>query len=77
VVEVNQDRKRPHLTEYGVVFGKVRKPHSRTGSIVSGNEVTTWFKAHEIRGLASQPQQDAPNTVPAMETTGELIGAAS
>ena len=26
VDEVNRDRERPHLTEYGVTFGKVRNP---------------------------------------------------
>ncbi len=37
VVEINEDRQRPHLTEYGVSFGKVTEaPGSRrlvTGSV--------------------------------------------
>jgi len=35
VVEINRDRKRPHLIEYGVVFGKVRNPNEN-GSIAMG-----------------------------------------
>jgi hypothetical protein len=47
VVEVNRDRKRPHLTEYGVSFGKVRSEPSSSGSISNGHD-TVWFKAHEL-----------------------------
>ena len=46
VVEVNADRKRPHLTEYGVVFGKTRNPN-KDGSIAAGAG-TTWFKVYEL-----------------------------
>lgn len=57
VVEINQDRKRPHLTEYGVVFGKVRRPN-QDGSIAGGAE-TIWFKLYEIRGIAAQLNADS------------------
>jgi hypothetical protein len=49
VVEINTDPKRPHLTEYGVVFGKVRKPN-KAGSIAAGSQ-TTWFKSWELACL--------------------------
>jgi hypothetical protein len=52
VVEINVDRKRPHLTEFGVVFGKVRKPN-KDGSIAAASE-TTWFKLYEMAGVAAE-----------------------
>jgi hypothetical protein len=52
IVEVNVDRKRPHLTEYGVLFGKVRNPN-KNGSIAAGAE-TVWFKDYELHGVAPQ-----------------------
>jgi hypothetical protein len=54
VVEINVDRKRAHLTEYGVVFGAVR--HLPDGSIrpANGRDVATFFKRHEMRVLAPQ-----------------------
>jgi hypothetical protein len=76
VVEINYDHQRPHLTEYGVQFGKVRKPHSRTGSIVSGSEVTTWFKSDEIRGLAPQRPTDSGESTSEGSRTGELLAHA-
>ncbi|MBS1692269.1 MAG: hypothetical protein JST91_08610 [Actinobacteria bacterium] len=59
VVEINEDRKRPHLTEYGVIFGKVRHRADRPGSVsaASGQETTTWFKSYELTpvgGVAAQ-----------------------
>lgn len=62
VVEINRDRKRPHLTEYGVVFGKVKERPNRPGTFAwSGDESQTWFKAHEISVLASQHPLGSPN----------------
>ncbi|AWT52587.1 hypothetical protein [Mycolicibacterium smegmatis] len=54
VVEINHDRRRRHLTEYGVVFGRVR-PARPNGSVAMSD--VTWFKRHEfvpIRALASE-----------------------
>jgi hypothetical protein len=55
VVEINRDHKHPHLTEYGVVFGKTRR---RPDGSLHGDDVTTWFKVYELRvirpALASQ-----------------------
>ncbi|OBI79708.1 hypothetical protein A5664_01695 [Mycolicibacterium fortuitum] len=45
VVEINRDRKRPHLTEYGVVFGKVRSPRP-SGSVAMAD--VAWFKSYEL-----------------------------
>lgn len=58
VVEVNVDRKRPHNTEFGVVFGSVHPREERPGTYRwSGSEPVTWFKLYEMRGLG--PQCDA------------------
>jgi hypothetical protein len=51
VVEINEDRKRPHLTEYGVSFGKTRR---RPDGSLHGDDATTWFKRYELAALASQ-----------------------
>jgi hypothetical protein len=50
VVEINVDRKRPQLTEYGVAFGKTR---TRPDGSLHGDDATTWFKAHELSALGS------------------------
>lgn len=72
VVEVNRDRRRPHLTEYGVVFGTVRRP-DRHGSIATGG--STWFKAYELTplmaGAASERLQSATSTPSRMGHTRE------
>ena len=47
IVEVNTDRKRPHLTEYGVVFSKVTPRTDGHGAFNHGN-TPTWFKIHEL-----------------------------
>ena len=53
IVEINEDRERPHLTEYAVVFGKV-SPAS--GSAKRTNRwdanAVAWFKGEEICALA-------------------------
>jgi hypothetical protein len=55
VVEVNEDRKRPWLTEYGVVFGDLPKPQYSDGrdkpSYTYGtyNKAVVWFKDYELR----------------------------
>lgn len=60
VVQVNADRKRPHLTEYAVTFGKVRKPN-QYGTIPVGPD-TYWFKARELENAG--PQRDAERKAP-------------
>lgn len=63
IVEVNVDRKHPHLTEYGVVFGKVNLRTDGRGAFHwSGNEPITWFKAHEISGEAAVSHSEAAAT---------------
>jgi len=71
VVEINQDRKRPHLTEHGVVFGKVRRPN-KDGSIAAGAE-TVWFKIYEIRGIAAQLNADSQQAPTPIEGTQPCI----
>ena len=51
IVEINQDTRRPHLTEYGVVFGKVSNRSDGRGTFNHGGP--TWFKAHELFRVAS------------------------
>lgn len=53
VVEVSEDRKRPHLTEYAVIFGRVKPRADGRGAFAwSGNESVTWFKAHELFSMS-------------------------
>jgi len=49
VIEINVDRKRPRLTEYGVIFSATRKRPNRPVCAASGEAITTWFKVHELR----------------------------
>ncbi len=72
VVEINEDRKRPHLTEYGVVFGKVRTPRSN-GSIAMADAV--WFKAYELRALVSQRRSVTGCTPSRGDDTGGASGS--
>lgn len=67
IVEINEDRKRPHLTEYGIVFDNSR-----------GNSYSvTWFKAHEITvRLASQrPVDGGLSLTPMADTRRQLAHA--
>lgn len=66
VIEVNADRKRRHLTEYGVVFGATRERPN--GSLAGGG--TTWFKAYEMCALASvRPAEHTTTVLPIDDTT--------
>ncbi|CAN5352802.1 hypothetical protein BH11ACT6_BH11ACT6_01750 [soil metagenome] len=47
LIEINTDRKHPHLTEYGVVFGKVTPRTDGRGKF-SHSDVVTWFKHCEL-----------------------------
>jgi hypothetical protein len=51
VVEVNRDRKRPHLTDWGVSFPNVTR---RTDGRGANTGVVTKFKAHEIVRVAPE-----------------------
>jgi hypothetical protein len=59
VVEINRDRKRPHLTEYGVSFGKTR---TRPDGSLHGDDTVTWFKVYEMAALASQRPVASPQS---------------
>lgn len=61
VVEVNADRKRPHLTEYGVVFGEV---WPRVNGGLSWNGPVTWFKLRELQGTARPAVRHAEQRSP-------------
>jgi|GEM_PF-2934389 len=50
VVEINVDHRRPHLTEYGIVFGPVTpRTDGRARFRWSGTEPITWFRPYEVR----------------------------
>jgi hypothetical protein len=51
IVEVNDDRRNPLLTEYGITFGKTR-PDPETPGRFRHSGTVTWFKATEIQVLA-------------------------
>ena len=54
VVEINLDRTRPHLTEYGVSFGKVTKaPTCHRREFNWKSEDVAWFKSYEMAPLAA------------------------
>jgi hypothetical protein len=72
VVEINHDRSRPHLTEYGVVFRTA--PRGEWRKWWSGGE-TVWFKLHEITPLASERREDSPNTTSQIDDTREPVNA--
>ena len=74
VVEVNTDRKRPHLTEYGVVFRKA--PPGPWRKWWSGGEIT-WFKLHELTvtstPTASQRVVGNAYTIPEGDSAREAL----
>ncbi len=64
VVEINRDRRRPHSTEYGVVFTRVCKRTDGRGGFRHDGDVS-WFKAYELSlrvGAASQRAVESPET---------------
>lgn len=72
VVAINADRERPHLTEYGVVFGATRRRPN--GSLAGSGTVTTWFKVHEITSaLAAESDAEHSPAVPAMDDTSQTV----
>jgi hypothetical protein len=73
IVSINRDRERPHLTEYGVAFGKTRI--NPTHGALQGF-ATTWFKVYEMRVLAPQRHANAPETLPLIDTAGKVLAHA-
>lgn len=65
VVEINRDRHRPHLTEFGVVFGAVHPRSDGRGAFTwSGNEPITWFKGYElVSWTGSERHADSRKTI--------------
>jgi hypothetical protein len=76
MIEINWDRKRPHLTEYGVVFGAIRAMPNGGIRAADGRDVTTWFHPWELSvipaGRARAPVRPAAARppVPAMAGAG-------
>jgi hypothetical protein len=67
VVEVNADRQRPHLTEYGVSFGTVR---IRPDGSLHGDDIVTWFKSYEMSALAPVRSIETRSQVHAIDGPG-------
>jgi hypothetical protein len=63
MVEINADKKRPQLTEYGVVFGRQLDMSRKTWN---GGEVT-WFKAYEMIPLAPVRHAATRSPAPAID----------
>ena len=54
IIEVNLDRKRPRLTEFGVSFGEVTKALDGHRREFNWDAVdVAWFKAYEMAPLAA------------------------
>jgi hypothetical protein len=71
MVEINEEKKRPHLTEFGVVFGIVKRRTDGRGAFVrSGAEPVTWFKAYEIRPAGRPAVRHAGGVVTAPAIDG-------
>jgi hypothetical protein len=64
LVEVNEDKKRPRLTEYRVAFGAVRR---RPDGSLHGDDIVTWFKSHEISALAAIRPADGLSPAPSID----------
>lgn len=76
VVEINRDRKRPHLTEWGVVFGKVTARTDGRGAFSwSGHEPITWFKVYELALLTSGTASERPSASRSAGGPGPLTQA--
>lgn len=74
IVEINVDRERPHLTEFGVVFGGVKRRTDGRGSFSwSGHEPITWFKSYEISRVAPQRHAGGPNSTSPVGSAREAL----
>lgn len=69
VVLANRDRVRPHLTEYGVVFGHTR----RRDDGLAGSDIVTWFKRYEMTSLAPQLNADGRSALPAVDGAQQVL----
>jgi hypothetical protein len=54
IVEINVDRKRPHLTKYGVSFNAVRVRTDGRGEVDWRATDVAWFKVYEIVRAAAE-----------------------
>jgi hypothetical protein len=72
VVEVNTDRQRPHLTEYGVALGNVSPRTDGRGAFNYDAKSVAWFKAYEVQRVGSQRHSDDQHGLP--RTGGTLKG---
>jgi hypothetical protein len=73
VVTVNVDSKRPHLTEYGVAFGKVWTRADQPGVLSFSDHCLTWFKGHELQPrLAPQINSERLSQAGAAQWTIEI-----
>lgn len=59
VAQINTDRRRPELTEYGVVSCKVYRRANGTFCWDFDSHPVTWFKGYELQSSATAPQRAA------------------
>jgi hypothetical protein len=84
VVEVNRDRRRPHLSEWGVVFGQVSERKDRPGAFAYGGNSVVWFKPYELtictasgcqaEGIGAAPAVEDTRTAPESSKTAQVGG---
>jgi hypothetical protein len=53
VVEINWDKRRPHLTEHGGMFGAIRPRPNGHIAAADGRDFTTWFHPWELCVISS------------------------
>jgi hypothetical protein len=75
IVEINVDRKRPHLTEYGVVFGKVSARTDGRGAF-NHQDIVTWFKDYEMVRVAPERHADGEGSACPIGGQGDKVQAA-
>jgi hypothetical protein len=73
IIEVNRDRKRPHLTEYGVALGTVSARIDRPGTFNWDSASVAWFKDYEICRVASERHTEPRSAVPAIDDTAAMM----
>jgi hypothetical protein len=74
VVEINRDRVRPHLTEWGVCFSAVTVRTDGKGALNWDAASVAWFRSHELTLMcraASERPADGGGGIPPIDDTGE------
>jgi hypothetical protein len=73
IVEVNVDRKHPHLTEYGVALAKVSARTDGRGAFNWDASSVAWFKVYEIVRVAPERHAEANQGISEGESAGDAF----